>query len=98
MTQEQKDGTPARVERFGIDIKFQVGPIGEVGANGTTIENVIDVLVERLEGFNQGDFRCRENSCAITHLQEAQNWLYRRTARRKAAGVEGFNKPCKGDG
>lgn len=79
-------------------IKFQEGPVKICGVNGPQIEDVIDVLVDRLEMLNTGAFRCRENSLAITHLQEAQNWLYRRTARREAAGVEGTDQPCKGDG
>jgi len=72
-----------------IKIKFQEGAIQEHGENGCQIEDVIDVLVERLQGFQNGGFPCRENALAITHLQEAQNWLYRRTMERKKQGVEG---------
>lgn len=74
-----------------IDITFQNGAVSENGVNGAQIEDVIDVLVERLEGFQKGDLACRENALAITHLQEAQNWLYRRTMRRREQGVEGKN-------
>ena len=70
---------------------FQHGPIKEVGVNGTTIEVVIDALVNRLEGFQRGEFKSRENALAITHLQEAQNWLYKRTRDRQKRGVEGTN-------
>lgn len=92
--QECMDGSPAAVRDAAgfINIKFQCGPVQECGVNGTSIENVIDLLVTRLEGFNNGPFRCRENSLAITHLQEAQNWLERRTKNRVAAGVEGTNQ------
>lgn len=93
--QEAMDGSPAAVRDAAgyINIKFQCGPVQEHGVNGTSIENVIDLLVTRLEGFNVGPFRCRENSLAITHLQEAQNWLERRTRNRVKAGVEGTNQP-----
>ncbi len=64
-----------------------------MGVNGTTIEAVIDLLGALLEGFNQGSCRCRENSLAITALQEAQNWLYRRTRQREARGIEGTSEP-----
>jgi hypothetical protein len=91
--QEAMDGSSAIVNDAAgyIHIKFQCGPVQEHGVNGTSIENVIDLLVARLEGFNNGPFRCRENSLAITHLQEAQNWLERRTRDRVKRGVEGVN-------
>lgn len=91
--QEAMDGSPAIVESKYYWIKFQAGPIQEYGVNGTTIEEMIEVLVKRLEGFNAGPFRCRENSLAITDLQSAQNWLDRRTKARQAQGVEGTNQP-----
>jgi hypothetical protein len=92
--QEAMDGSAATATDAAgyIHIKFQCGPIKESGINGTSIENVIDLLVKRLDGFNEGPLRCRENSLAITHLQEAQNWLERRTRDRVAKGVEGTNK------
>lgn len=78
-----------RKPREFIDIAFQNGTVEDRGVNGAQIEDVIDVLVERLIGFQKGGFPCRENALAITHLQEAQNWLYRRTIERKKQGVEG---------
>lgn len=74
-----------------IDVMFQAGPISEVGVNGCAIEDVIDVLVIRLEGFQKGPFRCRENALAITKLEEAKHWLNERTRKRQAQGVEGHN-------
>ena len=72
-------------------IKFQCGPIAEVGINGCSIEDVIDVLAPRLEGFQRGSFRCRENALAITKLEEAKHWLLERTRKRQEQGVEGYN-------
>lgn len=57
-------------------------------SDGTTNEEVISVLVDRLNYLN-GKFPCRENSLAITKLQEAFFWLQFRTANRVARGVEG---------
>lgn len=96
--QECLDGSPALVrdEAGFIGIKFQCGPVQEHGVNGTTIEAVVDLLIERLQGFNNGPFRCRENSLAITALEDAQNWLYRRTRNRIRAGAEGTNQPNGG--
>jgi hypothetical protein len=76
-----------------IDIKFQEGPIPEVGVNGAHIEDVIDLLVARLEGFNERSMRCRENSLAITNLEQANLWLLKRTMNRVDQKVEGFNQP-----
>jgi len=79
-----------------IDIKFQEGPIKEVGGiNGCQIEDVIDILVERLRGFQEGPYKCRENALAITKLEEARMWLNERTRRRIEQGIEGLNIPHK---
>lgn len=99
--QETMDGSPALVQVYGsnkfnhdsvnspwITIKFQAGPL-PLGVNGCSIEDVIDVLVTRLEGFQSGPFRCRENALAITKLEEAKQWLTYRTYKRQAQGVEG---------
>lgn len=100
---ETMDGSPALVESYGstkfnyhggetepayIRIKFQAGPLPD-GVNGCSIEDVIDVLVTRLEGFQKGNFRCRENALAITKLEEAKLWLLERTRKRQVQGVEG---------
>lgn len=94
-TQEAMDGSPSTVRDASgyINIKFQCGPVAEVGVNGTSIENVIDLLEKRLEGFQSGPFKCRENALAITKLQEARLWLEERTRLRVAQGVEGKNAP-----
>ena len=47
------------------------------------------VVVDRLRGFQDGPFRCRENACALTHLEEALMWMGKRTRDRLARGVEG---------
>lgn len=86
------EGTATEV----IAIRFQAGPIGEVGINGCSIEDVVDVLLERLQGYQAGPFRCRENALAITKLEEAKLWLLERTRKRQAQGVEGTNAPHKG--
>lgn len=88
------DGTPAFVllSNGGGGIKFQAGPIAEVGVNGTTIEDVIDVLVNRLQGFQNGPFANVYNEEAISYMTAAREALERRTADRQARGVEGTNQ------
>lgn len=72
------------------ELHFQLGPVKEVGVNGATNEAVLAALIHRLQFLN-GQFPCRENSIAITKMQEALMWLEKRTADRKARGVEGHN-------
>jgi len=71
------------------NVYFQEGPINEVGVNGVMNEDLIAMVINRLEHFNQSDFRCRENSMAITKLEEALLWLRKRTMGREQRGVEG---------
>ena len=67
---------------------YRMDPDG-TKTNGTTNEEVIRCLLHRLNVLNDGKFFCRENSLAITRLEEALLWLERRTANRVARGVEG---------
>ena len=73
-------------------VSFQKGPIKENGVNGCHNEDLIAIVLDRLYSLNQGDFKCRENSIAITKLEEAMMWLNQRTADRKARGVEGTSQ------
>lgn len=81
---EQEGKTP-----FEQTIKFQDGPVPEVGVTGVSIESVIAVLIHRLEDFQAGPFSCVENHSAIFHLELAMKSLQHRTADRVARGVEG---------
>jgi hypothetical protein len=102
------DGSPATSDLYNVKntsdlglptagpfgtIKWQLGPVNEVGINGTTIEDVAEVLIARLRGFQAGPFASRENALAITAFEEGVNWLLQRTRKRQAQGVEGTNRP-----
>lgn len=73
----------------GTTLYFQKGPIDEHGINGITNEALLAVVLDRLRDFQSGPFVCKENACAITHLEEAMHWLHARTRERVARGVEG---------
>ena len=77
-----------------ISLQFQSGPVKEQdGRDGCQIEDVLQVLIDRLTVYQQGNYRCRENSIAITKMEEAKLWLQDRTRRRTEEGVEGtFNE------
>ena len=55
---------------------------------GTTLEEILSVAIARLQDLNSR-FGCRENSVAITKMQEALMWLEERTKDRIKRGVEG---------
>ena len=74
---------------FEQRLSFQNGPIKEKGTNGITQEVLIAICIDRLRGFQSGEFACRENALALTKLEEAQMWLNKRTRDRDARGVEG---------
>ena len=71
------------------EIDFQEGPIKECGVNGVNNEDLILMVLTRLNAFQETEFNCRENACAITKLEEALMWLRKRTMDREARGVEG---------
>ena len=73
-------------------IHFQEGPVHECGSNGVGNEDLINMVVERLECFQKSEFACRENAIAITKLEEALLWLRKRTEGRVQRGVEGTSK------
>ena len=88
---------PAEGKEIGLDnpyakVNFQKGPIKENGVNGCHNEDLIAIVLDRLQCLNQGDFKCRENSIAITKLEEAMMWLNRRTLDRRSRGVEGTSQ------
>ncbi len=56
--------------------------------DGTTNEEVLRMLIDRMNVM-QSKFPCRENAIVITHLETGLLWLEKRTADRKARGVEG---------
>lgn len=72
-----------------LTIQFQDGPISEVGVNGITNEVLLAIVADRLRGFQSGPFASRHNALALTAIEEAQNWLNRRTLERMRGGVEG---------
>lgn len=57
-------------------------------SDGTTLEEMLRVSIERLQMLN-AKFPCRENSIAITNMEQALMWLNKRTEDRIKRGVEG---------
>lgn len=70
-------------------IEFQNGGLKEVGPNGITDQALIAIVLDRLRSFNDGQYRCRENSMMITKLEEALMWGEKRGNDRARRNVEG---------
>lgn len=68
---------------------FQDQPEKVGGVRGATNEALIAIVIDRLEGFQDGQYPCQENSEAIIHLWQALRCLHNRTVNRVARGVEG---------
>lgn len=73
-------------------IRFQNGPVKEFGVNGCHQEDLLAIVIHRLQSFQAGKFACRENALALVKLEEAMLWLNHRTSARTARGVEGTNQ------
>lgn len=72
-------------------VDFQNGTIPDEGLNGLTNEALLHILVHRTKILNDL-YPCRENSIAITKMQEAIMWFEERTQDRVNRGVEGSNE------
>ena len=70
-------------------LNFQNGGLQEVGPNGITEQALLAVVLDRLRGFNSGPYSSRENSIAITKIEESLLWLQKRADDRARRGVEG---------
>jgi len=71
------------------DISFQNGGLKEVGPNGITDQALIAIVLDRIRSFNEGPYRCRENSMIVTKLEEALMWGEKRGNDRARRNVEG---------
>lgn len=66
-------------------VDFQQGPLQAGKFNGASNESVLAIVIDRLEGFQQGPFACDENAEALRHLKEAMMHLHARTRNRMLA-------------
>ena len=77
-----------RNDKNSISFTLQNGPIKEHGVNGCQVDTLIHAAKAIIEGLN-ASYPCRENSMAITKLDESIMWLEARTKNREKRGVEG---------
>lgn len=74
-----------------VTFRMQRGPIKEHGVNGCQIDDLIKFVADTVFVLNK-KFPCRENSLAITKLEEAWLWGLARKLDREARDVEGYDR------
>lgn len=78
---------PYRYQNEFMDITFQQGLPPDVGINGVRVEDVIEVVIAKLESYQTGSLACSENVEAIQSLLAAKDAIKRRRQRRMLQGV-----------
>ena len=94
----ETDPLPTLPGKVSVELKFQHGPIKEVGVNGITNEVCAAIIIDRLEYFQSTKHACGENERALAHFQAGLLELESRTSRRTAEGVEGTHELDKQHG
>ena len=76
-----------------IVIQFQNGarklPDSQHGVLDT---GLLEIVRDRLKGFQKGEFATRENAIALTHIEEALLWMNKRVEDRIERNVLGTDK------
>lgn len=71
-------------------VQFQKGPRDVEGSTPGAVENAVLAIVrDRMESFNAGEYRCRENALVATKVEEAMHWLKARADERAQRQVLG---------
>lgn len=100
-TKDAQESMAARNARRGIGhvgyqqevvLRFQHGPIGEVGVNGITNEALLAIVIDRLRGFQSSKYANGFNANALVNCESALRSLQARTAEREQRGVEGTHQ------
>lgn len=81
------DGSDGFVCEHFVHIIFQRGAVHDVGLNGCRIEDVIEILQNRLLDHQGRSLACPENAEALQHLDLAREALLNRRRMREAQGV-----------
>lgn len=73
-----------------VRIQFQCGPrTDSTSRKGVSNADLLEIVRDQLRAFQVGPFSCRENACALTHIEEALMWLNRRAEDRAERDVLG---------
>ena len=71
-------------------VKFQRGPRNEHDSrDGVLDADLLEIVRDRLQHFQRGEYATRENACALTHIEEALMWMNKRVEDRIERNVLG---------
>ena len=71
-------------------ISFQKGPRKDPDAqHGILDSDLLEIVRDRLQHFQKGEYSTRENAIALTHIEEALMWMNRRVEDRLEREVLG---------
>jgi hypothetical protein len=74
-------------------LHFQEGARKDANSiDGITDQDLLEIVRDRLRGFQSGDMPTRETACALTHIEEALMWLNKRIEDRIERNVLGTYK------
>ena len=77
-----------------VKITFQNGARKDENAiHGILDTDLLEIVRDRLKGFQSGKFPTRENAIALTRIEEAMLWMNKRVEDRIERNVLGTNKP-----
>ena len=57
------------------ELDFQHGHPAKVGVNGLTLESILAICLQRLNGFQKGPYPSDYNAAAIMHIERAMESL-----------------------
>ena len=88
------DNNAPNADNILLSIHFQEGARKDPKATHGILDcDLLEIVRDRLKGFQQGEFATRENACALTHIEEALMWLNKRVEDRIERNVLGtYNK------
>lgn len=78
-----------------IEIQFQKGSrcSSSLSVPGVFDADLLEIVRDRLRSFQKGEFSCRENDIALTHIEDALLWLNKIVEDRIERNVLGiYNK------
>lgn len=87
---EEDDTFRTRPENMLLTVQMQEGPRNSPDAiHGVLDTDLLEIVRDRLTAFQAGPYACRENACALTHIEEALLWMNKRAEDRITRGVLG---------
>jgi len=74
----------------GTTLTFQKGQRDDPNAQHGIIEvDLLEIVRDRLQHFQAGEYATRENAIALTHIEDALLWMNKRAEDRIERGVLG---------